>query len=159
MRVISIDPGYDRCGVAVLEKDEQGKEQVLFSDCIETSKKDPLVKRLFVVGQKITSIIDTYSPNCMAIEELFFSRNAKTALDVGQALGVISYQAAVHHLDLYYFKPNQIKVAVTGYGKSQKREVYKMVSQLVQLQDKKYLDDEIDAIAVGLTLLASYQKY
>jgi crossover junction endodeoxyribonuclease RuvC len=158
MRVISIDPGYDRCGVAILEKDNKNKEQLIFSTCLQPSKEDEIYVRIGYIGDEIRSLITRYKPDAMAVEDLFFSKNTKTALQVGQALGVISYTAYVNNIPVYNYKPNQIKVAVTGYGRAEKRDIHKMVQHIVKLDDKKYIDDEIDAIAVGITFLASYKQ-
>jgi len=151
--VIGIDPGYDRLGVSVI-KEIAGKPTLLFSDCITTGKTLPHEKRLAVVGETISELIKTWKPTGLGIEDLFFSNNQKTALLVSQALGVIVYEAALSKTPVFYYKPIQIKVAVTGYGKSDKEQVTSMVDRLIKLPAKKRHDDEYDAIAVGLTHLA-----
>ena len=151
--ILAIDPGYDRLGVAIL-KEVAGKSSLLFSDCIVTDRKNVHEKRLGVVGKTISKLIETWKPNECAIEELFFSKNQKTALLVSQALGVIVYEASEHGVPVSYYKPIQIKVAVTGYGKSDKTHVTNMVPKLIKMDAKKRHDDEYDAIAVGLTHLA-----
>ena len=156
MIIIAIDPGYDRCGIAVLEK-EHGEEKVIFSECFQTDKKDTLAQRIFEVGSRIEYCIQTYNPSHLVIEDLFFSNNTKTAMAVSQVRGVIIFQGYKYGLEVFEYTPNQIKVAVTGYGSANKTEVTKMVERLVPLEKRKYIDDEIDAIAVGLTFLASYR--
>lgn len=162
--VLAIDPGYDRLGVAVL-KETAGKSALLFSDCIVTDKKNPHEKRLAIVGEAISELIKKWQPDALAIEELFFSKNQKTALLVSQALGVIIYEASRADVEVFYYKPIEVKVAVTGYGKSDKEHVTSMVPRLIKMDDdsrdqsgqlakKKRHDDEYDAIAVGLTHLA-----
>jgi len=151
--VLAIDPGYDRLGVAVL-REENNKTTLLFSDCIVTDRKNKHEVRLGIVGQTISNLIKEWSPHSLAIEELFFSNNQKTALLVSQALGVIIYEATRSTVDVFYYKPVEIKVAVTGYGRSDKTHVTDMVSRLIHMNKKPKLDDEYDAIAVGLTHLA-----
>ncbi len=151
--VLAIDPGYDRLGVAVI-KEENGKSTLLFSDCITTDRKNVHEKRLGIVGETISKLIQEWSPHSLAIEELFFSKNQTTALLVSQALGVIIYEATRSAVEVFYYKPIEVKVAVTGYGRSDKTHVTDMVSRLIKMEKKPKLDDEYDAIAVGLTHLA-----
>lgn len=151
--VLAIDPGYDRLGVAVL-KEIAGKPILAFSDCVVTDKKNTHDKRLAIVGEEIAKLIKTWTPEAVAIEELFFSKNQKTALLVSQALGVIIYEAARAGVKVFYYKPIEVKVAVTGYGKSDKEHITNMVPRLIKMAAKKRHDDEYDAIAVGLTHLA-----
>lgn len=153
-RVIGIDPGFDRCGVAVLEKVE-GKEKLLFSTCIVTNRKDEHGERLLELGQELEAIIKKWKPNALATEKLFFNMNVRTALKVAEARGVILYQAALAGLPLYEYSPQAIKIATTGYGKATKPQVETMVERILVLKNRKMLDDEMDAIAVGITHLAS----
>lgn len=151
--VLAIDPGYDRLGVAVI-KEIAGKPTLLFSDCTTTDKKLAHEKRLITIGETVATLLAEWKPTSLAIEELFFSKNQKTALLVSQALGVIIYEAARAGTPVFYYKPVEIKVAVTGYGKSDKDQVTGMVERLIKMPAKKRHDDEYDAIAVGLTHLA-----
>lgn len=154
MKVISIDPGYERVGIAVLEKNNGGKETVLFSECFRTSKELPHFKRLKVIGNEIRAVIKKYSPTALAIETLFFNTNQKTAMMVSEARGMMLYECSQNNLEIAEFTPLQIKVAVTGHGRSDKSSVIKMIPLLVELKNKPELDDEYDAIAVGLTYFA-----
>ena len=157
MRIISIDPGYERLGIAVLEKGT-GKEELLFSECFITSTKEKHEDRLRLIGQEIEKIIKKYEPEAMGIETLFFKNNAKTAMKVSEARGVMLYEAAKNNLKVLEFTPLQIKVAVTGYGKSDKEQVTEMVKRLIKITKPIKYDDEYDAIAVGLTLFACYRS-
>jgi crossover junction endodeoxyribonuclease RuvC len=157
MRVLAIDPGYDRVGVAVIEK-EGGKEILIHSECILTDKNTDLSKRLFVVGTKIEKLLETYTPEALAIETLFFNKNQKTAIGVAQARGMIIFLAQKAGCTVYEYGPQEIKVAVTGYGKSDKTAVIDMVKRLVSGVPEGVLDDEYDAIAVGVTCLAHYRN-
>ena len=159
MKVIAIDPGYDRIGIAIMEKQVGGKETVLYSECFITNKADDLNKRIYNVGARVNILIREYNPQYLSIESLFFSKNTKTALSVSEARGVIIYQAFLNNIPVYEYTPNQIKLAVTGYGSATKKDVLFMVSRLVNLKEGKKIDDEIDAIAIGLTFLSSYRDY
>ncbi len=154
-RVIAVDPGYERMGVAVIEKNGNSKEELLFSECFKTSAKIDHAQRLCLLGQEIKNIIEKYEPNDMAIEDLFFSNNQKTAMRVAEARGVIIYEASIKNLNIYEYKPVEIKIAVTGYGKSNKEQVISMTKRLIKIPEKAKIDDEFDAIAIGLTHTAS----
>lgn len=153
-RIIAIDPGYDRVGVAVLEKKPGAKEIVLYSTCITTNQKQSIAERIFVIGTEIARVISEYTPVALAIEKLYFTTNQKTAMGVSEARGVIIYEALRAHLTLFEYTPIEIKVAVTGYGKATKDAVHLMINKLVSLEKQRRFDDEIDAIAIGLTCLA-----
>lgn len=157
MKVLAIDPGYDRLGVAIMEY-QNGKEHLLFSTCVITDKNTDLSDRLVTVGNSITSLIKEHSPDTIAIETLFFNKNITTAIGVAQARGIIIYLAKTAGCTLYEFGPQEIKVAVTGYGNSDKRAVYDMVTRLVPNVPIKAHDDEYDAIAVGITCLAQHGR-
>jgi crossover junction endodeoxyribonuclease RuvC len=114
---------------------------------------------LKLIGQEIEMLIKKYKPEAMAIETLFFQNNQKTAMHVSEARGVMLYVAAVAGLSVKEFSPMEIKIAVTGYGKSEKGQVTEMVKKLIIInKDIKY-DDEYDAIAAGLTYFASVRNY
>ncbi|MBX4195778.1 crossover junction endodeoxyribonuclease RuvC [Candidatus Parcubacteria bacterium] len=154
-RVIGIDPGFDRCGVAILEK-ENGKEKLLFSACIKTNPKDPPEERLRIIGEEIQKIIRKWKPRSLAIEKLFFNQNVSTALKVAEARGVILYEAGKADISVYEYSPQDVKIAVTGYGKADKRQVESMALRILGLKEVPKYDDETDSIAVGITHLASH---
>ncbi|TSC67363.1 MAG: crossover junction endodeoxyribonuclease RuvC [Parcubacteria group bacterium Gr01-1014_72] len=157
MRVLGIDPGYERMGVAVVER-VNGKDRVLFSSCVRTSPKEPHEKRLQKIAEEILGVIKNHRPSVLAIERLFLATNHKTAMRVAEARGVILSEAAQAGLRTFEYTPLQVKVAVTGYGRSDKRQVAKMVRVLTVLTKKKMLDDEYDAIAIALTCLAGESR-
>ena len=154
MRVLAFDPGYERLGVAVLEK-QRGKETLLYSDCIRTSAKTPFPERLKALGAATQVLIEEFKPTAVALEEVYFEKNAKTAMQIAEVRGMLTYIAASHGLKIHQYTPLEVKVAITGYGRSDKAGIAAMVPRLVELPGKKRLDDELDAIAVGLTCLAS----
>ena len=157
MRVLAIDPGYERLGIAVLEK-QKGKDVLLHSECFQTDKKETHSKRLFLIYTKLKEIIETHKTDACAIETLFFSNNVKTALKVAELRGVILTLCEIHNMKIYEYSPQAIKLGVTGYGKSDKTAVIKMIPLLVQIDKKIKHDDEFDAIAVGVTCLNSIHK-
>lgn len=155
MRIISIDPGYERIGIAVLEKKE--KEYLIFSECFKTKASLPFFDRLELLGREVAKIIAEYNPESLAIENLFIETNQKTAMRVAEARGAILYQARILGLDIYEYTPLQIKVATTGYGKATKPQVMNMVKKLVSGAEKIKQDDQMDAIAIGLTHFAHHR--
>lgn len=157
MKIIAIDPGYERLGIAILEKNNS-KQELLYSECFKTSAKEKHSDRLSLIGQEIEKIIKKYQPEALTIETLFFKNNAKTAMKVSEARGVMLYEAAKNNLKVVEFTPLQIKVAVTGYGKSEKEQVTSMVQKLIKTPKTIKYDDEYDAIAVGLTFFACYRE-
>ena len=113
LKILGIDPGYGRIGIAIIEKVEMG-DKLIHSECFETDPKLPHNKRLLSLASKIESIIDFFEPDEMAVETLLFSKNQKTALQVSEARGVILTEGTKKNLIVREFNPNEIKLAVTG---------------------------------------------
>lgn len=158
MKIIAIDPGYEKVGIAIIEKNGGSKENLLYSECLKTSRSLPHPERLRAIGRRISALISEHSPACLAIEKLFFNTNQKTAIMVAEARGVIIYEASVKNLEIFEYTPLEIKMAVTGYGRSDKRQVTLMAEKLLDIKKEIEEDDEYDAIAAGLTFFAT-QKY
>lgn len=154
MRILGIDPGYDRCGICVIDNKTR-PEKLIFSDCIEAKKTTDLFDRFKIVSEAIRSAINLYQPDVMALEKLFFEKNKKTAIEVAQLRGAVMLIAAEHDLKLFEYTPAQIKVAVTGYGRATKKDIILMVPKLITFNKPNALDDEYDAIATALTCSAS----
>ena len=157
IRILGIDPGYDRFGIAIIEKPARGKEVLLYSDCFQTSAKDTIYERFGQIGAEMNRVIIKFKPDALALETLFISKNQKTAMRVSEARGIIIYEAIRAEVPVFEYTPLQIKVAVTSDGKSDKERVIKMVQILVEMPKKITRDDEYDAIAVALTHSA-YRK-
>lgn len=151
-KVLAIDPGFDRIGIAVLEENK-----VLFSTCLTTDRKSSHSNRLLEIGGKIEEVVEKWQPTDLSIETLFFNQNTSTALKVSEARGVILYIAKKNGLDVYEYSPQAVKIAVTGYGKADKSQMNTMIQKLVKIPKTKgkKLDDEMDAIALGITHLAT----
>ena len=150
MRVLGIDPGIARCGWGVIDANSARLTCINYG-CIETKAKEAVEKRLAVVYEKIIKIIEKYEPSDMAVEELFFNTNAKTAFLVGQARGVILLAAGQKNIPLSIYTPLQVKMAMTGYGRAEKNQIGQMVKMLLKLKEIPKPDDTADALAVGLT--------
>jgi len=150
MRILGIDPGFARVGWAVIEN-QNAKYKMQSCGCIETSKDIASQERLTDVYKQVCALIKKYRPDVLAIEELFFTTNAKTAFKVGEARGVIILAATMQKIPVFSYTPLQIKIAVTGYGKADKSQVGKMVKAILKLKEMPKLDDTADAIAVALT--------
>ncbi len=154
MKILSIDPGYERLGVAIIEKQSKQKETLIYSECFKTSKDLPHCKRLGLIQDKIKELIKEFAPTELAIETLFFTNNQKTALLVAEARGVVLATCQNLGLEIYEYGPGQIKLAITGHGKSSKDAVIKMIPLLIRINSEIKYDDEFDAIGIGLTHLA-----
>ncbi len=156
MIILGIDPGYERLGIAVLEKNPgDRKESLLYSNCFKTNSKLPFPERLLLIGQEVESVIKKWKPKMLAIEKLYFENNAKTAMGVSEARGTIIYVASSNGLAISEYTPLQIKSAVAGHGRAEKKDVHSMVKKLITLPENIKQDDEIDAIAIGLTGFAT----
>ena len=148
VRIISIDPGYDRCGVALVTI-HKGIPSLESSQCIVTKKSDSHSTRLAHIFSSIEILVKEWQPTHIAIETLFFSVNKTTALKVAEARGAIMTLAGLHTIPIIELSPQEVKLAMTGNGSATKEQVQKMVRISLKLDTGKLLDDEIDAIAVG----------
>jgi crossover junction endodeoxyribonuclease RuvC len=153
MIVLGVDPGYDRLGLAII-KQENGKQELLYSDCFITNKKDAFSARLLNLGLEVEKVLRDWKPEVVAIEKLFFTVNQKTAMAVAEARGVITYLCAKNKLTLAEYTPLEIKMCITGYGSADKKQMIEMIPRLIKIKEKIKHDDEYDAIGVALTYLA-----
>lgn len=151
MTIIGIDPGYERCGIAIIEKTIGAKECVVFSTCIRSSSKDSMAQRLRIIGETLAAIIKDYRPDEAAIEELYFGKSSTTGMKVAEARGVIQFVLASADIPVFEYHPSAIKIAITGYGSAKKEDILFMLPKLIEISDAKKLDDELDAIAVAIT--------
>lgn len=155
MKVISIDPGYERMGIAVVERKAKKADTLLHSACIRTSPKLPFAERLFNLGEEFWMEVRKWKPDVFAIEKLYFENNQKTAMNVAEVKGMLTYIAQSEKLVVREFTPLEIKVAVTGYGRATKSDMIEMIPKLISIKKEIELDDEYDAIAIALTALAT----
>ena len=150
MIILGIDPGIGRTGWAIIES-EKGKLKALSYGCLETEPNSEITKRLLKINLHIESLIKDFKPDVMAIEELFFGANSKTALVVGQARGVILLSAGKNNLPVAIYTPLQVKMALTGYGRADKNQIGQMVKVILKLEKIPKIDDTSDALAVAIT--------
>jgi crossover junction endodeoxyribonuclease RuvC len=151
MRIIGIDPGYGRLGVAVLESTDH-REKLIFSGCLSTDASKPFTIRLLKLGNAFQDWCKKYYPNVLAIEKLFFSVNRKTALQVAEVRGLILYLAAQNRLAVLELAPQEVKAMITGYGQADKKQIAVMVQRVLKIKTgrRKIYDDEFDAVAIAL---------
>lgn len=150
MRILGIDPGIARAGWGIIEI-EGSKLKVLKFGCLETDSKENIAQRLEKIYNGISKLILEYNPQEIAVEELFFNTNAKTAFVVGQARGVIILAGARKKIPCFSYTPLQVKMAVSGYGRAEKPQVGQMIKAILSLKEVPKPDDTADALAIAIT--------
>lgn len=155
MLVLGIDPGTAITGYGLVEQDDELR--LIGCGVIRTPAGTPLSQRLLTIHEELSKLIATYRPAAVAVEELFFSKNARTAMSVGHARGVVLLTAAQAGLPIYHYKPAEIKQAVTGYGNAGKAQIQEMVRLLLSLDAVPQPDDAADAVAIAVCHLHSSQ--
>lgn len=151
-RVLGIDPGYDRVGWCMLDPSHS---TIQFSGCIETNNKASIYERYQQIDRELDQVIKKFHPTECGLENLFFQNNAKTAMKVSEARGVILSCLFRNHVEIFEYTPMQIKSAVTGNGHAVKSEIQRMIKVLTKCEKLPKLDDEVDAIATALCHAAS----
>lgn len=141
-------------GYAIVEKIPRSKERVVVSGCIQTSSKDSFFDRLTTIGNEVETLIQNYQPDAVALEKLFFATNAKTAMSVSEARGVIIYATLRSQTPIAEYTPLQIKTTIAGSGRADKKQMMSIIPRLCQIEKMPKLDDEFDAIAIALTYIA-----
>lgn len=149
MRILGIDPGYDRNGFGVID-DTGGKLVHIAHGALQTSKDHSFVARLRQVRDNVTDLVVQYKPDCVAVEQLFFQTNAKTAIHVAMARGVILLAIADAGIKFVEPTPNQVKSGTTGQGSADKTQVQEMVKRLLKLDAIPKPDDAADALAIAI---------
>lgn len=157
MIILGIDPGFAITGVGVLKKVGQEVDYIAH-ECIITDKGEDFAIRLKKINQELNKIIKKYKPDCVAIEDLFFYKNVKTAMKVGQARGVIILTVIQNNLSIYEYTPLQIKQALTGYGRADKRQVQQMIKTVLKLKEIPKPDDAADALAIAFCCASSIRS-
>lgn len=153
MKVLGIDPGYGRCGMAIVER-VGTKDVLLYSACVETAASADFATRLRTVVDECERLIAEYRPDYVAMEKLYFNVNQKTAMRVAEVRGALLSSAAAAATSVHEYTPGQVKSAVAGSGSADKKQIAAMVHLLVQVKKPIRHDDEYDAIAIGITHLA-----
>jgi crossover junction endodeoxyribonuclease RuvC len=147
LRILGIDPGTADTGFGVIET-AGGRTDVLTYGSIKTSSKLEAGDRLVQICDRLQGLIDTYEPEVMVVEKLFFSKNERTALAVGRTVGVVLLCAAQRKLPTVEYTPNEVKLAVVGYGGAEKKQVQYMVARILRLDEIPKPDDAADALAL-----------
>jgi crossover junction endodeoxyribonuclease RuvC len=155
MIILGIDPGYAIVGVGVIEY-KLNKFRTIDYFAITTEAHTPFEQRLKIIYDEVNNVIQKYKPDYMAIEELFFNDNAKTAIAVGQARGVIVLGAVNNGVEVFEYTPLQVKQAVVGYGRADKTQVQHMTKALLALKEIPKPDDVADALAIAVCHAHSY---
>lgn len=155
MVVLGIDPGFAIVGFGVLET-QPGKQLLRACGAITTQARLPLPTRLLQIENDMAQLFDTFHPDAMAIEELFFNNNVTTGIGVAQARGVILAAAERAGVSIFEYSPSEVKLAITGYGKAEKRQMMDMVKRLLNLNAVPKPDDAADAVAIALCHARSY---
>ncbi len=151
MIILGIDPGLSTTGYGVIETQGKNKIKALGWGVIKTDKDKIFSKRLFEINQNVKEIIDKYQPDKAAIEKLFFAKNAKTAMKVGEARGVVTLAIETKDIPIFEYTPLEIKQAVVGYGNATKNQVQEMVKQFLKLDNIPKPVDAADALAAAIT--------
>lgn len=150
MRILGIDPGTGILGFGVIDVSAKGKITMVDAGVIRTPVNQPDSDRLFTIYEELEQIIAANKPQVLSVEKLFFSQNVTTAMSVSQARGVVLLLGKQHSLELHEYTPQQIKQAITGYGKADKKQMQEMVRILLGLQDVPKPDDCADALAAAI---------
>lgn len=154
--VLGVDPGIAICGCAVV-REEKGRIQLLHHQAITTASGMTLPQRLGIIYKEFLHLQETWKPDVMALESLFFNTNAKTALVVGQARGVVQLAAYTQGISVTEYTPLQVKMAITGYGRADKSQIQQMTAKILKLPVIIKQDDVADAAAIALTHCFSYK--
>ena len=156
MRILGIDPGFAIVGCGIVDY-IGNKFSVVHYSAVTTKAGGKLENRLKSIYDGICDMIDQYKPDCIAVEELFFNTNAKTAIQVGQARGVILLAAVNKGCDVFEYTPLQVKQAVVGYGRAEKIQVQQMVKSILNLKEIPKPDDVADGLALAVCHAHSYK--
>ena len=149
MRILGIDPGVATIGFGVIDADRTSQHLVQYG-VISTPAGLPLSRRLLQISQDMSELLSTFSPDEIAVEELFFSKNITTGIAVAHGRGVILLEAERAGIPLYEYTPMQVKQAVVGYGAAEKRQVMLMTQRLLGLKEIPRPDDAADALAIAI---------
>ncbi len=155
MIILGIDPGFAIVGYGVLEY-QNNHFKVLSYGAITTDAKTPMYDRFLSIYNDLNQIMETYHPDFMAIEELFFNTNRTTAINVAQARGILLLSALQHDVKVFEYTPLQVKQAVAGYGRAEKQQIQQMVKLLLNLEKVPKPDDTADALAIAICHAHSY---
>jgi crossover junction endodeoxyribonuclease RuvC len=150
MRILGIDPGLTRCGVGIVDLNNNRRASFVAVHVIRTPSTSELPARLFELEAGLTEMFDSYQPDAIAIERVFSQHNVRTAMGTAQASAVAMLIAARNQLDVAMYTPTEVKAAVTGYGRADKAQITSMVTRLLNLAEPPKPADAADALALAL---------
>ncbi len=151
MKILGIDPGYDRLGLALVERSTQQNYKIIYSVCLTSPRGEVFEQRLYHLINQVEKIIEQHRPDLLALEKVFFASNRKTAMAVAEVRGALLYLAHRLKVPVISLTPLEVKMALTGYGQASKEQVKYMVERLLGFKKKRSWDDEVDALAIALT--------
>ncbi len=149
MKILGIDPGTATTGWAVVEE-KKGNPKLVACGCITTSKTNSDADRLLEIGKDLETIVRKYKPSEVAVEDIFFFKNLKTVITVSQARGIVLYELAKKRIPIQNYTPLQVKQALTGYGRAEKKQIQVMVKNILKLKCVPQPDDAADAVAIAI---------
>ncbi|MDD3520317.1 MAG: crossover junction endodeoxyribonuclease RuvC [Actinomycetota bacterium] len=152
-RILGIDPGLETTGVSVIDISNSSSYKIIYCDCIFTSKNKKIPQRLSEIYAGINDVIRRYKPSSLAIEELFFAANVKTAMNVGQARGTALLAGYLNNMEIFEYTPLEIKQAIVGYGRASKDQIKYMVKIILKIKENNTIskkDDAWDSLAIAV---------
>jgi len=149
MIILGIDPGTAALGYGLIQSNKDNLKLIKYG-CITTESKQAMPLRLHLIYEEVKKLIQKYKPDQLAVEEIFFAKNSKTALKVGQARGVILLLGAEHRIPVFDYAPLQVKQSIAAYGRADKEQVQKMVQVILKLEKLPEPDDAADALAIAI---------
>lgn len=150
MIILGLDPGSAKTGYGVIEKRPRSKLECITYGCITTPQSKSNSERLLLLEKELAGILKRYQPNVAAVERLFFFKNLKTVMPVSEARGVILLTLARHKIPMYEFTPLQVKMTIAGYGRAEKKQVQRMVKEILSLPEIPKPDDAADGLAMAI---------
>ena len=150
MKILGIDPGYDRLGIALIEESPGQNSKIIYSACLTSPRREIFAQRLYRLIDGVETIIKRHRPDLLALEEIFFASNRKTAMAVAEVRGALLYLAHKLSVPVINLTPLEVKISITGYGQASKEQIKYMVERLLDFKKKRSLDDEVDALAIAL---------
>jgi crossover junction endodeoxyribonuclease RuvC len=150
MIILGIDPGSAKTGYGVIEKRLRSKLKCVAYGCITTPQSESNSERLLILEKELVAVLKNYRPDVAGVERLFFFKNLKTVMPVSEARGVILLTLARHKIPIYEFTPLQVKMTIAGYGRAEKKQVQRMVKEILSLPEIPKPDDAADGLAMAI---------
>ena len=150
MIILGVDPGLSLTGWGLIQAADRNKISLVGYGCIRTKPSQKLGERVKSIYQDLLNIIQAHKPEALALEELFFSKEARTVAAVAQARGVVLLSAAVSNIPIYEYNPRHVKISITGYGSADKNQMQQMVKALLKMKEIPKPDDAADALAIAM---------